>query len=314
MTRWKIWEYQLPLHHVLPASGEQDAIRSGYLIQRSINGHTSLTELAPLESYHGVTKLQCLEEFIRYMRNPATEDERHSVTQLAIDLLDPQPVQAKTISCNALVDLRQNSDPLQFLETRCVKIKMGRRALDIEIRDLLAFLQKLPSHIKIRIDANRQWGVDELIACAESLSEHRLDYFEEPLNNPMHYINLSNIPIALDESMQHKEVHHLLGLPNVVAAVIKPSVLGGLNHTQVLLANLQENNIRAILSSTFESSLTLWAFGGLANSNFTHGLGTLNWFTHPLFKDSLKYNSSSIQLTSSPPKYPMNHCLKEIQI
>ena len=46
-----------------------------------------MTELAPLEDFHGISKAQCLQEFTAYMEDPTTEQEHHSVTQLAIDVL-----------------------------------------------------------------------------------------------------------------------------------------------------------------------------------------------------------------------------------
>ena len=314
MTDWKIWEYQVPLHHVLPASGEQRAIRSGYLIQRTINGHSRLTELAPLEGFHGITKQACLEEFMAYMHHPTSKVERSSVTQLAIDLLEPHPTPAKTIVTNSLIDLRQISETLPEPKAHCVKVKMGRRPLDIEIRDLMTLIKRLPSTTLLRIDANRQWGVDEALACARCVPAHQLAYFEEPLDNPMRYADIPQIPIALDESMNHPDVHELLALPNVVAAVLKPSVVGGLNRTRSLIAALKQYGTQAIISSTFESSLTLWAFAEMADPSLTHGLGTLSWFKHPLFEDSIKFNGHAIQLKPNPPKRPMAHCLKEVQL
>ena len=77
--------------------------------------------------------------------------------------------------------------------------------------------------------------------------------------------------------------------------------LWGPNRTRSLISALKQYGTQAIIS-TFESSLTLWAFAEIYDPSLTHGLGTLSWFKHPLFEDLIKYNGQSIQLKPNPPK------------
>ena len=174
MTDWKnIWEYQVPLHHVLPASGEQRAIRSGYLIQHTINGHSRLTELAPLGfSWHHQAGMP--RSTYGLHASPAEVERRLCHATCHYRSVRAALHTSKTIFTNPLIDLRQISESILEPKADCVKVKMGRRPLDIEIRDLLTLLQRLPSTTQLRIDANRQWGVDEALACARCVPAHQL--------------------------------------------------------------------------------------------------------------------------------------------
>ena len=314
MSHWKIWEYRIPLHNVLPASGESTPTRSGYLIQHTMQNRIRMTELAPLEDFHGISKSQCLQEFTAYMEAPTTEQERHSVTQLAIDVLEHSHTPPTSIACNALLDLRYLSPDTNFSAFKCVKLKLGRRPLDVELRELSVLLQTLPQNITLRIDANRNWNVDELSECARLIPRAQLDYFEEPLSNPEIYAELTDIPIALDESMQRDDHHALTALPNVVAAVLKPSVLGGLKKTAQLCSELEKFNTRAIISSTFESSLTLWAMAGIAHPQYTHGLGTLSWFKKMLFEDPVLFDAQHLYPQALAPKKPLVSFLRALDL
>ena len=86
---------------------------------------------------------------------------------------------------------------------------MGRRPLDAESwANCLCFYRNCAQNIKL-LNRCQSKNVDELSECARIIPE-QLDYFEEPLSNPEIYAELTDIPIALDESMQRDDHHALI--------------------------------------------------------------------------------------------------------
>ena len=124
-----------------------------------------------------------------------------------------------------------------------------------------------------------------------------IEYIEDPLENPVHMENITTIPFALDESLL--EYQSLLAQPNVVAAIIKPTLH---LHWQQLL--LKYPTIKPVFSSTFETSLGIWGLGQLALQyapNNIHGLGTLNWLAEDIVHQPLQHTLSTLSLLSQPP-------------
>lgn len=313
MSTWRIWEYAIPLIHALPASGETAPIRRGYLIQQRNKSGTKYTELAPLESFHGISRAECLNEFLNHIQAPDQNTNCHSVTQMAIDILEQPISKPVQIPINALVDLRFFTEKHILQEHQSIKIKLGRQPIDTEIRHFFKLIKSLPEETTFRIDANRAWDIEKLQHYASQLPLSRIEYFEEPLCSPEDYTKVQNIPIVLDETMQNPLHVQLLKQSNIVGAVLKPSLLGGLKSTEKRIKNLHSQNKLAILSSTFESSIGIWGIASLAQPNQIHGLGTLRWFKQPLFEDPL-ITSQGHLLQNHRPQYPNHQYLTEIPL
>jgi o-succinylbenzoate synthase len=298
---WTIWEYTLPLKKVLPASGEQRPIRKGYLIARSSDKQTQYCELAPLEHFHHIRRQDCLDEFIDFINNPNSLTERHSVTQFAIDTLALHSTQQRIISINALMDPLQQTYNDSVKGWNCIKIKLGRQPIDKDIQFFNALLEKIPQQLRLRIDTNQRWSVDDFHQFIESVPLKQIDYFEDPLTDPKQYINFNNVPIALDESIQSEYFEELLNYNHIIGCVIKPTVIGGLEAAKKQISLLESLGKKAIISSTFESSIGLWAISSLVNNDDAHGLGTLPWFITDLVHDSLQTINNKLHRSSSPP-------------
>lgn len=300
MTNWRAWQYCVPLIQSLPASGEKKPLRRGYIVQKEDKIGKRYTELSPLEDFHGVSLESCWKQFLNHINGAIKDSPRHSVTQMAIDILDlPQQVPAQ-IPLNALVDLRYIPNMETLKTFKCIKIKMGRQPTDIEINLFFELLGKLPSDTIFRIDANRSWTMEKLKDVVRELPKDRIEYFEEPLINPQDYFSLADVPIAIDESILSPISQELLKLANVMAVVLKPSVIGGIKSTIEYVKDIKRMNKKAILSSTFESSIGLWAISSLADSDNFHGLDTLRWFTENIFDDSVEIRNGYLHRKSRP--------------
>ena len=94
------------------------------------------------------------------------------------------------------------------------------------------------------------------------------------------------------------EYQSLLDCPNVIAAIIKPTLHLHWQHI------LQRYSVKGVISSTFEGSLGIWGLGQLALSHMekeTHGLGTLDWFAQEVVTPPLRRSSDWIHIPTIPP-------------
>ena len=144
-------------------------------------------------------------------------------------------------------------------------------------------LETLPAQTKIRLDANCAWSLSECMLFWSLIKGHtkNIEYIEEPLSNPDDYIQLP-IPFALDERLaMFKEQLHTL--PYLRAIILKPSLLG-FHSCEEWIYKATVLNLNAVISSTFESSIGLFAYARIAQPNTHCGLGTNSWFKEDLLE------------------------------
>ena len=104
----------------------------------------------------------------------------------------PEPRRGQ-IAVNAIVPALAPADAAQFAraaydESGCTTIKVKVAEVGTTSgadRDrVLAIVTALPSHVRIRIDANGGWSPAEAEEALQSLSDLELEYVEQPLCNP----------------------------------------------------------------------------------------------------------------------------------
>ena len=287
-SHWGIWSYNLNLSKPLAVLGTQNQVRKGWIVGRMQNDLWHFGEVAPLPTFHNISYDAALNDLINVFKNE--QPPQFALTQTVFDIWET-PTQEGSLSVNAL--LGSDADPLPTHRT--IKIKMGRRPLEEEIR-WFTILQQTHPDIRWRVDCNRQWTLSMLYEFWECCIPDRIEYFEEPLSEPTELVHCNPIPIALDESLDdHPD---LLNLPHVIAMVIKPTLhKNWKDHLQ------GHPDIQAIFSSTFEGSLGLWGLGQLALQyapNSTHGLGTLGWFKEECVQPPLHYLGDQLLLREQP--------------
>lgn len=287
-SHWGIWSYRLPLTKPLAVLGANNQIRNGWIVGRVQNGTWQFGEVAPLPTFHQLSHSSVLNDLINVFKHK--QPPQFALTQTIFDIWNTPP-QEGSLSVNAL--LGSDEDPLP--NHRTIKIKMGRRSLEEEIR-WFALLQQTQPDVRWRIDSNRQWTLSMLQEFWRHCIPDQIDYFEEPLRDPTELVHCDPIPIALDESLDdHSD---LLNLPNVIAMVIKPTL-----HRKWKDHLRDHPTIQAIFSSTFEGSLGLWGLGQLALQyapKTTHGLGTLGWFEEECVYPSLNYFGDQMLVRKRP--------------
>lgn len=304
VERWRLLRYDLPLHRPLTTGG--GLRRTGLILQLTDGGATGCGEAAPIPGFHPGSDeavAQQIEAALCHGEEPTDPVARFCIETAALDLAasqsgvrpaallvaDPAPA----APLNALIDSDRPAHQAQALATEgctAVKIKVGRRDIDSEIASIKAVFEAAP-RMRIRLDANRAWSLDDACRFCDALRGVSLDYLEEPLADPAllsDFYDRTGVPIGLDESLA--EDHG--GFPAGTAAlVIKPTVVGGLTAALRLSAQAREIGAQAVISATFETSVGLAALTEIACATGPilppQGLGTWRWLADDIVTERL---------------------------
>ena len=175
------------------------------------------------------------------------------------------------------------------------KLKTGRSTLESDCVTLEKVLQIVPESVRIRLDANQQWSFAEAVKLGTVIDVTRVAYVEEPTDHSTEFPQLfrqTGLHFALDESVQQAD-YQFDPVPGLAAIVIKPTLVGGLARCQQLVMAAKTAGIRAVFSSSYESSIGLhileqlsaqWTPGELA------GLDTASAFVDPLIDEAIVAN------------------------
>ncbi len=134
------------------------------------------------------------------------------------------------IEANALVDSMAAARAALAGGFTTLKLKVGRRPWPEELELLRRLRGELGDSVALRLDANRRWSVDQARAALADLAALAPEFVEEPVAaGDLPRLGPSPVPLAVDESLSG-ELPDLtaLGRHGVVAAVLKPMLLGGL--------------------------------------------------------------------------------------
>ena len=297
---WALYGYNLPLHKPIAARGASAYQRKGLVVFYRNSWGVGLGEAAPIADFHPIGWEETREEIHSALENPSLIHDIHPISRCAIEMATHQHVHTGSVHLNGLLTDTTSFDP-QF---GCYKIKVGRNSVGEDITMMHTLSRIIPPHTPIRLDANCAWSVEECTTFWKGISALNLniEYIEEPLRTPEFYAQLE-IPFALDENLSAfaETWHHL---PFLRAIILKPS-LQGYYACWEWMHQAQQHNIKAVVSSTFESSIGLWGYTQLALLQpHTHaGLATGNWFA----EDTLVQRATPQHgLLSVPSTYALN--------
>ncbi|XP_072992961.1 protein PHYLLO, chloroplastic isoform X2 [Typha latifolia] len=227
------------------------------------------------------------------------------------DTKSVKPGNSASIDICALVDCNGNPAEVAHVVSQLVdegfttiKLKVARRENPIDDAAVIQKIREVVGYkVNIRVDANQKWTYEEAILFGSKVKCFNLQYIEEPVDHHDDIIKFcedSGLPVALDETIDNLKgdvLHQLQNFvhPGIVALVIKPSVVGGFENTALIAEWAQLHDKVAVVSSAFESSLSLLAYVQFAHyleiqhaavcqmkkrvptGVMAHGLGTYRW-------------------------------------
>ncbi len=175
---------------------------------------------------------------------------------------------------------------------RSVKVKVAQTSMEDELSLIYGILGQRPD-LKLRLDANRGFSLEQALDFAACLPLESIEYIEEPCQHPQDNQTLYRaipLPYALDESLNAPDYQFVMH-EGLTALIIKPMLLGSIEKLQRLIDEAHSHGVRCILSSSLESSLGINDLAHLAailTPDEIPGLDTLSAFSQDLIVPSGK--------------------------
>jgi O-succinylbenzoate synthase len=331
----QLYRYRLPLTAPLQLKGETVSARTGVLVAiKDESGACGWGDVAPLPGFSAETLAEAtdrLEAWARTCAGRPVPETWGDVAELAMeapasvrfgvelawaDLMatrqngmlpeiwtaDPR----STVALNALLTgppdaVLAEADRLVAEGYRAAKLKVGRRELPTEIELVRALTERHGPDLRLRLDANRAWSLDEARRFVAGIDPSTIDYLEEPLVDPSHLPELADTgcPVALDETMRDLSAGELDQHGYASAVVLKPSLVGGLAHTLRVARRAVELGMTPVVSAAYESGIGLRGLVALAASfpdNAPAGLDTYRRFQSDVVAPRLPLSEPAIDV------------------
>ena len=287
-----LYRYSLPFRQPLMFKGQRLASREGLLV--AINGQWG--EIAPLPGFSTETlaeaqaeSLACLAAIQRGEKATPTLPSVQFGFDCAQRLWSanlPTPLPPYPLLQGAPAELMLSLDTIVAgwgaLPPPRLKLKVARYAMEEELALIEQLAAQLPT-TKLILDANGGWTREDALRFCECLPLEHIDYLEEPcaaFADTIAVAEATGVSIALDETLSRREEWY--GHPQIKALVIKPTLIGSLNACEALVKRARADNLRVVISSSFESDLGLGQLARLAGEwapNEPPGLDTGHWLT-----------------------------------
>lgn len=333
LTSLNLYQYRLPLDVLLPVGKQRIDHRAGLVIQASVSASANVggehrqveVEIAPLSGIdvdkqalmgfsretltqvqtaltgllpqlcgqHIDTLLECAEQS-PYPSLAFGLSLLHGKLMGKLDAIRPQTATVPLIyhPTDASKDLLDSKIAALSRNVRSVKVKVAQTSIEDELNLIYGILRTRPD-LKLRLDANRGFTLEQAIEFAACLPLDTIEYIEEPCQNPqdnLEFYQAIGMPYALDESLNDPEYQFVMQ-NGLTALVIKPMLLGSIEKLANLIDTAQSYGVRCIISSSLESSLginDLTHLAAILTSDEIPGLDTLSAFSQDLIMSSGK--------------------------
>lgn len=208
------------------------------------------------------------------------------------------------LCCGDPDELYEPLSQMQGEKVAKIKVGMYEANRDGLIADML--LDAIPD-LHLRLDANRSWTLAKAEQFAKYVKpEHRdrIQFLEEPCktrDESRAFAQQSGIAIAWDESVREPDFV-VQAEPNVAAIVIKPTLVGSLEKCVELIEQAHRLGLKAVISSSLESSLGLTQLARMAQQytpNVLPGLDTLDLMDYQILRPWQNSTLPLLQLTDS---------------
>ena len=169
-----------------------------------------------------------------------------------------QPNFIPEININAIYSKRSTILPK---DANILKIKINNNNIFDIVEKVDMIISYYNDDIKLRLDFNEGLDLGRSIRVCKQLESYNIDYIEQPLNrlNIRDYYDLRmsvDMPIGLDESVtDYQSVVELIDEGAVDVLVVKPTITGSLKDIKNILDLSNQEKIRLVISSSFETSI-----------------------------------------------------------
>jgi len=183
------------------------------------------------------------------------------------------------------------------------KIKVGGHPVRDDVDRVKRVHEALGTGVRLRIDANRAWRLDEGVEFAEGVRGLPIDYIEEPMDVPLNipaFHGESGMAIALDETLADTPYSTWGGFAGVKALVVKPTVLGGIRKVSRIAEQARRSNLAVVTSAVYESGVGIMALAHAAavwgGPDVPAGIGTYRAVDWDVLSPRLPMESAALPL------------------
>ncbi|MBO6575367.1 MAG: o-succinylbenzoate synthase [Rhodothermales bacterium] len=151
---------------------------------------------------------------------------------------------------------------------RALKMKVGHRSVVEDSNRVRSVIEAVGDRASVRLDANRAWSDGDAERFWEMVHDLPIEYVEEPLSNPagLRRLAIQGMPVAIDESVVGLDPNELRRMNWLKAAVLKPTIIGGIRKAKVYADRALKAGIKPVISSSMETGIGLRALAALAAS------------------------------------------------
>lgn len=175
-------------------------------------------------------------------------------------LLASEPL--SQVAVNALLTATRPEELAQEAHTRVeegyrtLKVKVGYKSIEEDVRRLRALREAVGSDVSLRADANGAWAGDQAVHALECLQPFELEYLEQPTADASELATLRDrrlVPIAADESaLDPVAIQRLIANQSADWLILKPMALGGMRITWDLADLARKAGIQVTLTSVLD--------------------------------------------------------------
>jgi len=315
-----LFRYAIPFTEPVTVKGVRLQKREGIILAlKSLeSGRIAYGEIAPLPGLHTeplqAAEAQLVEVLAKHnfaasgiMQEQLYPSVRTGLEMAMINLetadkggrsaFSPLAESAKQVPVNALLlgdrtAILEQAEKLFRLGYRAFKLKITAGKTENTTRSIESLHQTFGTQIELRLDANQSLRLDEALDFARSIPPESIAYIEEPLQEPSligEFHAKTGMYSALDETLWQKpELLAKIPVAALKALIIKPNRIGGVSVALHFARYAQENHLKAVFSSAFESGISLSFYTMLVASLSTEpaacGLDTYRFLQYDLLE------------------------------
>lgn len=161
----------------------------------------------------------------------------------------------------------------------CAKLKVGMAAgVAAECKRLAAVRKAVGKRLKLRLDANGAWGVEQAIRTIQALEPYDIELVEQPVAGgkieALRQVRAAvRTPVAADEDVESvAAAERVLRAGAAQVLVIKPMVVGGLRPARRIIERAQAQGVSCIVTTTLDAGIGIAAALHLAATLPASGL------------------------------------------
>tara|TARA_R110000868_G_scaffold410693_7_gene699913 strand:- start:6623 stop:7693 length:1071 start_codon:yes stop_codon:yes gene_type:complete len=314
----RYFKYRTPFKHVFKTAIRDFIYREGIFLVYEEGDFSAFGEVAPLPGFSNENFAQVEQVLIQnkeflskaYKENDADQiikllDQIHNFPSLSfgldslnVDLKAKRENQSLSLFlfgkeayspfCNTTIGMQSKEKIIPTIRTKVsegfntIKIKVGV-AFESEKTILQTIRAEFPK-IKIRVDANQAWDVNEAIENLTSIANLGIEYCEQPvaaedINALKKVTENTEIKIAADESLGNKNRTKQLIEQNCCDLIIlKPALIGLFDNINVTKQLAETHNMEVVFTTLMDGiigrKITAVLASNLGSSTYAHGLAT----------------------------------------